>query len=636
MKLRIAIFILLATLLSACNMSLAEDVTPPPGYIPPTPMPTLVLAPPQTPNAANGEAIYFEKCAPCHGETGMGDGPQGIQLGVTVPAFALPEIARPASPAGWYTVVTRGRMDRFMPPFTSLTDQERWDVVAYIMTLHTSEEEIQRGKELFEETCPDCSTDYFKDQDRMSALSMVALARIVRLGNEEIPAFGENLSDEDMWAVAEYLRSLTYDSQPLTAQIQPTPSDQTQAEPVPATQTPAASDAGTPSAEGTPSEAEQTQITDEATPVPVQGFGSVSGSIENKTGGDLPSDLTVTLRGFEHDFANPNTGTQEVLTLSGSVDSDGTFVFENVEMLENRIFLAEANYKGVEISSGFVIVEAGQTSIALPPLALYDVTDDTSMLTVDELDLFFSAQNEGTYDVLALYTFRNASERIVSVSMGTMQEIPFLKFPQGAQGLGYEAVQDSARFISTNDGFAMAPSEQSYGILAYSSIARQKETPFSQPLVLPVSLARIFVPEGMKVEGSRFTQEGAQSIQGLTYQTYSATGLNAGETLTFTVSGSPSDAASGANASTSNNAWLIGAGGLGVALILAGAWMFLRDRRQTGDEDEEDEEDEEFESSEDVMDAIIALDDLHRAKKIPEEAYQKRRAELKDILKGMM
>jgi hypothetical protein len=36
------------------------------------------------------------------------------------------------------------------------------------------------------------------------------------------------------------------------------------------------------------------------------------------------------------------------------------------------------------------------------------------------------------------------------------------------------------------------------------------------------------------------------------------------------------------------------------------------------------------------MDAIIALDDLHRAKKISEGAYQKRRTELKEILKGLM
>jgi hypothetical protein len=33
------------------------------------------------------------------------------------------------------------------------------------------------------------------------------------------------------------------------------------------------------------------------------------------------------------------------------------------------------------------------------------------------------------------------------------------------------------------------------------------------------------------------------------------------------------------------------------------------------------------------MDAIIALDDLHGKRKISEKAYQKKRAELKEILK---
>jgi hypothetical protein len=62
--------------------------------------------------------------------------------------------------------------------------------------------------------------------------------------------------------------------------------------------------------------------------------------------------------------------------------------------------------------------------------------------------------------------------------------------------------------------------------------------------------------------------------------------------------------------------------------------LYLRDRRQG--EEAVDEEEHEFESSEDVLDAIVALDDLHRAGKISDEAYQKRRTELKDILKGMM
>src|SRR5512142_159383 len=187
MKLRhIILFTLITVLASACNFTLAEDVTPPPGYVPPTPMPTLVLVPPQTPNIENGKAIFAEKCAGCHGATGMGDGPQGIQLGVTVPAFGLPEVARPGTLADWYTTVTRGNMERLMPPFASLTDQQRWDVVAYAMSLHTNTDLLAKGKQLFEKNCANCSTDFFKDQKKMSTLSETDLARIAKQGNESV------------------------------------------------------------------------------------------------------------------------------------------------------------------------------------------------------------------------------------------------------------------------------------------------------------------------------------------------------------------------------------------------------------------------------------------------------------------
>src|SRR5690606_14889645 len=143
--------------------------------------------------------------AACHGETGLGDGEQGIQLNVKVPALGLPEIARPASPARWYTVVTQGNIERFMPPFASLNDQERWDVVAYVMTLHFSDEEIIRGEQLFEENCAGCPIAFFQDQKTMSALSDIELAGIVRLGNNQVPAFGVNFSEEDIWATVAYL-----------------------------------------------------------------------------------------------------------------------------------------------------------------------------------------------------------------------------------------------------------------------------------------------------------------------------------------------------------------------------------------------------------------------------------------------
>ena len=62
-------------------------------------------------------------------------------------ALGKPENARAAAPASWFTTVTQGNMQSFMPPFNSkLSDQQRWDVVAYILSLGTTPDEIAKGK----------------------------------------------------------------------------------------------------------------------------------------------------------------------------------------------------------------------------------------------------------------------------------------------------------------------------------------------------------------------------------------------------------------------------------------------------------------------------------------------------------
>ncbi|HSD82493.1 MAG TPA: c-type cytochrome, partial [Anaerolineae bacterium] len=636
MKFRFVIISAITFILSACNFSLAEDVTPPPGYISPTPAPTLgPLYPAQAPSTQNGALIFAEKCAPCHGETGMGDGKQGIQLGVTVPAFGLPEIARPASLAQWYTTVTRGNMERFMPPFASLSDQERWDVVAYAMTLHTSEEQIAKGKQLFEASCANCSTDFFKDQAKMAALSEVELARIIKQGNDQVKPFGKNLSDDDMWAVAAYLRSLSFDTAPIAA----APVSSATPEPLTVTETLVPTQAGTPStpsAEGTPVGTEQAPATNEATAIVKAGFGNVSGSIENKTDKDLPSDLKVTLRGFDHG-ADPNTGPQEVFSQEGSVSKDGSFVFENIEMPLNRIFIAELTFEGTDLQSGFAIVKEGDSSVSLPPITLYNKTEDTSKLVVDEARIFFEYGTDGI-QVFNAYSFRNPGEEAIIVKLNENGEIPFIKSPAGSSGFGFEPMQDSEKLVQTKDGFEVPPSKGSYGVIAFASMPNAKEFEFSQPFVLPVPNVTVFVPEGVTIKGAPSKDLGVQTMQNFKFQIYQLNSVEAGENLKLTVSGTPKEttASSAPAQTTSNQNLLIGAGALGVILILAGAWMYLRDRNRAEAAGTADDEKDEFGSAEDVMDAIIALDDLHRAEKISDAAYQNRRAELKEILKEKM
>ena len=617
MKLRHAtLLITIAVLLAACNFTLAEDVTPPPDYVLPTPAPTLgPLYPASALDISNGAMIYVEKCAACHGDTGLGDGEQGKQLPISVAPIGLPEIAQKAVPSAWYIQVTQGNLDRFMPPFASLNDQERWDVVSYALTLHTTPGQIEMGKSLFETNCADCAKN-FSNLEMMSALSENDIIQIIKEGAGDVPAFGKNFTDDEALAVAIYLRTLTF----ATPHAQPTTA--------PATGTLVSAEAGTPSAETTPVDGTQAAVTSEA--IIIVGMGNVSGSLDNQTGKALPSNLKVTLRSFEHG-GDPSAGPQETGLFETTVNADRTFIFENIEIPENQIYIAEVDVNGLNYQSEFAVVEAGMTELTLPPIVVYATTEDFSALRIDSVQIFFDFANADTAQIFAVYSITNTGDETIIINMGDDQVVPFIAPPEGAEGLGYEASQDSAPFVPTENGFAMPPSETPYGLIAFASIPKEKEITISQPARLPIDSITLFLPEGMEAEGKTLTDKGLQAMETMNFHVYSASGLKKDESIDFTVTGEPETTAVNPDV-TQNKTLLIGVGAFGVVLILAGAWMYMKDRRKR-EEEVDDEESDELDDPESLMDAIIAVDDLHRAGKLSDEAYQQRRNELKNALK---
>lgn len=593
-----------ALLLGACNFSLAADITPPPGYIPPTPMPTLgALYPTNPPDPQRGAALYAQHCAACHGTRGLGDGPQGIELPVTVPALALPEIARPASPAEWFRIATQGNLDRFMPPFVrALSDQERWDVIAYLFTLHVTPEQVAQGKALFEAKCADCAAS-FQDAEKMAALSEEDLVRMMRNGDGGFPPFGADLSDEEAYAIAAYVRSLTFGAPVAASEMAATPT------------VAALPPGGTPEAGAAP--------TPQETPTP--GQGTVSGTIQ-MVGGALPLDLTVRLRGFDHG-QDQSLAPQEVLSLTATPAPDGSYQFENVEMPANRIFIAEVRYEGITFQSDFEMAQADASSLVLPPLKLYAPSEDVTLLKFQQVHIYTDFATAGSAQFLEIYSFTNPSDRAVIISTdGT--SIPFIRLPEGAQNSGYEAGQNSAPFVPAEKGVAVLPSETPYSIIAFFSLPYDKKVEIQQPLVLDAPSLILLIPDGMKVSSTRLAPRGLQAIQNNNYQVFSAEDIRAGEVIAFTVSGRPrSSSATGLDV---RQGIMLAAGTLGAVLIAAGVWLYLRDRRRVSEDEQEG-----FQSAEEVMDAILALDDLHRAGKLGDEAYRKRREELKKILKEM-
>lgn len=631
MRLRTALlFILTALLLAACNFTLAADITPPPDYVPPAPIPTLgPLYPAGAPDVQNGRTIYVEKCQPCHGDTGLGDGQQGKQLPVPVAALGLPETARKASPARWFTVVSQGNIERYMPPFTSLSEPERWDVVAFALSMHISPAALEQGQAIFESKCADCPTDPFTDQKKMAALSEDDLARLVREGGEGLAAFGADLSEDEVYAVAGYLRALSFSV--------PAPATPTAA---PATGTPAVvTGSETPAAEATPLEGTPGAEGTATAAAAMEGVGTVTGTVSNTGGASLPSGEVVTLRAYDH--AQDSSGPQETLTLEAELAADGTFAFEDVELLAGRILLAEMEYQGVTYQSQFKTLEGTETGVALDPITVYESNEDFSGLSLDQLHVAFDFGTGETMQVFEIYSFSNKTDQTIIIKTDG-SEVPFIAIPQGAEDVGFEAGQDTAPFFPAQDGIALVPSETPYSLIAFFSLPyNSRGTPVIQPLLLKTVSLSVFMPEGLKLKSDNLTDAGVQDMSGTKFHMYSAQDLAADSTVTFSISGTP-DLTGGTETSASSRQMLIyGAGALGLVLIGLGLWLYLRDRRKSSDdlggldEDEDEDDEDEFEDADSVLDAILALDDLHRAKKIPDEAYQARRAELKEQLRDL-
>ena len=118
---------------------------------------TQVTVPTTPPLALVGQPIYQENCAPCHGELGMGDGPTAADLPSPPTAFADPAAIQERSPAQLFHTTKFGRLEKLMPPWQNeLSDDQIWQTVAYAWSLHTSPAQIERGQELYAQSCASC------------------------------------------------------------------------------------------------------------------------------------------------------------------------------------------------------------------------------------------------------------------------------------------------------------------------------------------------------------------------------------------------------------------------------------------------------------------------------------------------
>ena len=106
-------------------------------------------APASVPDVKLGATLFQAQCSSCHGASGNGDGPVGLQLNPHPVAFTNTGRARQRSVFALYQVVTQGITDTPMPSFAQLSENERWALATYIGGFAHSADERARGEALW-------------------------------------------------------------------------------------------------------------------------------------------------------------------------------------------------------------------------------------------------------------------------------------------------------------------------------------------------------------------------------------------------------------------------------------------------------------------------------------------------------
>ena len=220
---------------------------------------------PSTGDAAQGKALYEKKCAVCHGAEGMGDGKAEFVLfpkprNFTKGIFKIRATTTLPTDTDLFRTITRGISGTAMPTWGTLTETERWNLVAFIKSLSprfTDEQPgppvaipkpppssptlLALGKHYYTEAgCFDChgtsgrgdgpAAETLKDEwgypivpydftihGRMKAGSTLQdLYRTLTagIGGTPMPSYADSLDEQQRWGLSYYVLSLANEPAP--------------------------------------------------------------------------------------------------------------------------------------------------------------------------------------------------------------------------------------------------------------------------------------------------------------------------------------------------------------------------------------------------------------------------------------
>jgi mono/diheme cytochrome c family protein len=543
------------------------------------------------PDLEAGAVIYLEKCAACHGLSGQGDGSLSGNLEIPPPALADPELSRQATLKDWYSVVTRGRMDRFMPPFSSLSDIQRRDVTAFVLSLGVQAEDLVQGAEIFRGECAIChgedglggeNVPGIVDLRMMAYRSALDVFTTIVEGAQGMPAYKNTLEDAHLWAVARYVQQLTL--------AYTTGQDEVVEEP-------------------------STETT----------LGAIAGQIINATeGGSIPTGMEITLFAVSDQVV--------VSSITQTVDEDGVFAFKELSAAPELIYFVFTEYQGVRYISEGVSLLQGETTVGLP-LTIYETTDDVGQLTVERLHIIFNVIGEGLIEVTEVWVLTSLGDRAIASSGGEGAVLVIL--PEGYGNLRFsDADMMQGRYQLNERGFSdhlpIVPGEPAELVFTFT-MPFVNRLDFSQEMTLPVGAVVLLTSEGGPIlEADGLQDTGVVDMGDFRTHNYALGAVDAGDVLSLRLR---SREAVSVGDLVVTQSLVIGIAVLGGTLVALGLWWY---RRSADTEEAEKEVEVSATDRSSLLSAIAALDDEFDAGKISDEEYYPRREALKHEALAMM
>jgi mono/diheme cytochrome c family protein len=629
--------ILMLFSLTGCSFSLAQDVTPPPGFTPEATIPpasTTSVYPLLPPDPVHGKTLYEDQCGSCHGATGKGNGSQSNSLSNPPTILADTNKAFSTSLVTWYDTITHHSTTNSMPAFSSvLDDRSRWDISAYLYMMNTSLGELQLGKEIYTDTCLDCHGETGKGNGASSQgltlqppdftfesilppRSDQDLYQIVSQGTAGVmPAYSNKLSDDEMKAVVAYIRTLSFTGVDVPL-VTPT-----------APENPTLSAVVTP---GTASPVTSTSPQSSANHI------KVYGNIINDSGTALPSGLQVTLKIYDDMKENGQLVTQ--------VNADGSYAFDQLPMSSNRIVMATIDYAGHYFNSDPSKLPTDSSGDTQPTpqedikldIHIADTTTDLSTVTVDRLHVFFDFSRSDVVQVMELFMISNSGNKmIVPVQAG--DGVLTYDLPANASNLQFQDSVIGERYLSTTNGFSdtatIPPGDDTLQVLFAYDLPYTGQTPISIPIQYQTNAVTVMVPtDGVKLKSSQLVDGGIKTTQSTSFHTFNGSNLVAGAKLEFSLSGQPISGSSTVGSLKLNPIWF---GAITLLVVLFGIGLFFYNRKVLSVRKVKKTVTDQPDKAA-LMDAIIALDEQYKDGNINESAYQERRAELKENLKKLL